>query len=64
MQRELAFVATHQEAGDVIVCDDYTPSEFPEIVRAVDELAATGAYALEPFELGRSRVRVPGVQGV
>lgn len=49
VQRELAFVATHQEAGDVIVCDDYTPSEFPEIVRAVDELAATGAYALEPF---------------
>ncbi len=49
VQHELAFVAAHQQAGDVIVCDDYTPSEFPEIVRAVDELAATGAYALEPF---------------
>jgi len=46
---ELAFVAAHQRPGDVIVCDDYTPREFPEIVRAVDELAATGAYELETF---------------
>ena len=46
---ELAFVAAHQQPGDVIVCDDYTPREFPEIVRAVDELAATGAYELETF---------------
>ena len=49
VRRELAFVAAHQQEGDVIVCDDYTPSEFPEIVRAVDELAATGTYALERF---------------
>ena len=64
VRRELAFVAAHQQEGDVIVCDDYTPSEFPEIVRAVDELAATGAYALEPVrELGRPRIRVPGAQG-
>jgi hypothetical protein len=49
VRRELAFVAEHQRAGDVIVCDDYTPSEFPEIVRAVDELAATGTYELERF---------------
>lgn len=46
---ELAFVAAHQEAGDVIVCDDYTPREFPEIVRAVDELGAPGTYDLERF---------------
>ncbi len=46
---ELAFVDAHQEAGDVIVCDDYTPGEFPEIVRAVDELAASGVYELESF---------------
>lgn len=49
VQRELAFVAAHQQHGDVIVCDDYTPREYPDIVRAVDELAATGAYLLEPF---------------
>ena len=49
VRRELAFVAAHQQPGDVIVCDDYTPREFPEIVRAVDELAATRTYALEPF---------------
>ena len=49
VRRELAFVAAHQQEGDVIVCDDYTPGEFPEIVRAVDELAATGTYALEAF---------------
>ena len=46
---ELAFVAAHQQPRDVIVCDDYTPRAFPEIVRAVDELAATGAYELETF---------------
>lgn len=55
VQRELAFVATHQEAGDVIVCDDYTPREFPEIVRAVDELATSGTYALEPFVSSEDR---------
>jgi cephalosporin hydroxylase len=49
VQRELAFVAAHQRSGDVIVCDDYTPRDFPEIVRAVDELAGTGTYVLEPF---------------
>jgi len=49
VRRELAFVAAHQEPGDVIVCDDYTPREFPEVVRAVDELAATGNHVLEPF---------------
>jgi hypothetical protein len=49
VQGELAFVVAHQEAGDVIVCDDYTPREFPEIVRATDELAASGTYVLEPF---------------
>ncbi len=49
VRRELAFVAAHQRSGDVIVCDDYTPREFPEIVRAVDELAATGTYSLERF---------------
>jgi predicted O-methyltransferase YrrM len=49
VRSELAFVAAHQRPGDVIVCDDYTPREFPEIVRAVDELAAAGTYILEPF---------------
>ena len=49
VRSELAFVARHQRAGDVIVCDDYTPTEFPEIVRAVDELGASGAYELETY---------------
>ena len=52
---ELAFVAAHQKVGDVIVCDDYTPREFPEIVRAVDELAASGTYELEPFASSDAR---------
>ncbi len=52
---ELAFVAAHQRAGDVIVCDDYTPREFPEIVQAVDELAASGAYELERFASSQAR---------
>ncbi len=55
VRRELAFVAAHQRPGDVIVCDDYTPREFPEIVRAVDDLAATGAYSLESFASSDAR---------
>ena len=55
VRRELAFVARHQRAGDVIVCDDYTPTAFPEIVRAVDELAASGTYELEPFTSSDAR---------
>ena len=49
VRRELAFVTAHQRPGDVIVCDDYTPSAFPEIVRAVDELGASGGYELETY---------------
>ena len=49
VRRELAFVAAHQRPGDVIVCDDYTPAAFPEIVRAVDELGASGRYELETY---------------
>jgi Methyltransferase domain len=63
VRRELAFVAGHQRAGDVIVCDDYTPGRFPEIIRAVDELAATGSYRLERFassdERGYAYLRRP-----
>jgi cephalosporin hydroxylase len=49
LRRELAFVTARQRAGDVIVCDDYTPAQFPGVVRAADELGATGAYELETF---------------
>jgi cephalosporin hydroxylase len=52
---ELAFVAAHQRAGDVIVCDDYTPREFPQIVRAVDDLASSGTYVLEAFVSSEDR---------
>ena len=55
VQRELDFVAAHQRAGDVIVCDDYTLKEFPEIVRAVDELGASGTYELETFASSEAR---------
>ncbi len=55
VRRELAFVSAHQRRGDVIVCDDYTPREFPEIVRAVDELVVSGTYALEPFASSDTR---------
>ena len=55
VRRELAFVAAHQRPGDVIVCDDYTPREFPEIVQAVDDLAGPGTYVLEPFSSSDAR---------
>jgi predicted O-methyltransferase YrrM len=49
LSMELRFVAAHQRAGDVIVCDDYTPAQYPGVVRAVDELLAGTGYESQLF---------------
>jgi cephalosporin hydroxylase len=49
LSMELDFVAAHQRQGDVIVCDDYTPAQFPGVVRAVDELLAGSKYEGQVF---------------
>tara|TARA_B110000977_G_scaffold184865_2_gene249057 strand:- start:51 stop:812 length:762 start_codon:yes stop_codon:yes gene_type:complete len=46
---ELNFVESKQCVGDVIVTDDYTKSQYPEIVKAVDTFTAKGKYDFKIF---------------
>ena len=48
-QNELEFTESKQQLGDVIVCDDYTKTQFPEIVKAVDEFIKKGNYDYKIF---------------
>jgi hypothetical protein len=41
---ELAQIAPWQQSGDIIVFDDYSPSKFPGLVKAVDEGCMTYKY--------------------
>jgi len=41
---ELNFVEKKQIKGDIIVCDDYTINQFPEICKAIDEFLKRGLY--------------------
>ena len=41
---ELNYVKDRQQSGDVIVCDDYTKSQMPEICKAVDEFLENNLY--------------------
>ena len=44
LKNELNFVERQQVKGDVIVCDDYTIKQYPEICKAIDEFLARGLY--------------------
>jgi len=46
---ELDWVGRRQQPGDVIVCDDYTPGQFPGVVEAVDAFAARTGSELQLF---------------
>lgn len=46
---ELNYVKNRQEKGDVIVCDDYTKTQFPEICRAIDEFLLENLYDSKIF---------------
>ncbi len=50
LKLELDHVAQCQQPGDIIVCDDYTPAQFPGVVKAVDELLSGGMYEGRLFE--------------
>ena len=41
---ELDYVNNKQLSGDVIVCDDYTPTQFPGICQAIDEFLVKKQY--------------------
>lgn len=46
---ELQYVENKQKAGDIIVCDDYTHSQFPEICKAIDEFLTKNKYVHRIF---------------
>lgn len=47
--KELKFVSKRQLSGDVIICDDYTITQFPEICKAIDEFLSIGEYKSKIF---------------
>ena len=49
IEYELDYVAQKQQQGDIIVCDDYTRSQFPEIYTAVNEFLEKGLYDSKQF---------------
>lgn len=49
LKNELEFTQSKQQVGDIIVCDDYTKSQYPEICKAVDEFLNTYNYESKIF---------------
>ena len=49
LKHELDFTEKKQQTGDIIVCDDYTKTQFPEIVKAIDEFLESGKYESKIF---------------
>jgi len=46
---ELEYVSQRQQSGDIIVCDDYTLEQFPEIVKAIDNFVKNDLYNMKTF---------------
>jgi predicted O-methyltransferase YrrM len=55
---EYARIGPRQLPGDVIVFDDVTPAQFPGIVKAVEEICATGGYSGKTINAGERRAYV------
>lgn len=49
VMEEFNFVSERQLAGDIIVFDDVTPSIFPGVARAVEEIQKSGLYSIELY---------------
>ena len=49
VKNELEFTESKQQSGDIIICDDYTITQFPEICKAIDEFVAKGKYEHKIF---------------
>ncbi|NOL48014.1 cephalosporin hydroxylase family protein [Synechococcus sp. MIT S9220] len=48
-------IKDHQKSGDYIIYDDYTPSYFPELVKAVDYICLTYSYSFLKISASTSR---------
>lgn len=55
LSRELRYVSALQQPMDMIICDDYTPDQFPGVVQAVDEFLLDGTYDSEIFQTSEGR---------
>jgi hypothetical protein len=55
---EYSRIGPRQLPGDMIVFDDVTPAQFPGIVKAVEEICATGGYTAKPINAGDKRAYV------
>jgi len=49
VKHELEYVCNRQLSGDVIVCDDYTLTQFPGICKAIDEFLGKDLYNYKVF---------------
>ena len=49
LKNELEFTESKQQSGDIIVCDDYTKTQFPEICKAIDEFLLKNKYESKIF---------------
>jgi hypothetical protein len=49
VKMELEYTEKKQLSGDVIVCDDYTKTQFPEICKAIDEFLSNKKYEYKIF---------------
>ena len=49
LKHELDLTEKKQQTGDIIVCDDYTKTQFPEIVKSIDEFLESGEYESKIF---------------
>ena len=55
-------ISKHQRPGDIIVYDDYTPSQFPGIVRAVDKICDNYNHQCEVLKAHSGRGYVVAVK--
>ena len=46
---ELNYTAERQQIGDVMVVDDYTKTQFPDLVKAINEFISKGYYEHDIF---------------
>ena len=47
--KELNYVSSKQLRGDIIICDDYTREQFPQICKAIDEFLSKRTYNYKIF---------------
>jgi len=59
VKRELEYVNSRQMKGDIIICDDYTKKQFPEICKAIDEFLENNDYNSKIF-YGNDGIKMRG----